>query len=59
MTLKLAEEVLMSGELAKEVIADECFWSIADNMITVSLVKKDGMVNWASVLCGHPPIDLY
>jgi len=58
-SLKIGNEVILSGDLAKEALADECFWVIADGYVVVSLVKKDRMTNWPSVITGHPPIDLF
>lgn len=58
--VKLKGELMLNGELSKEAVADDCFWVIADaKVITASIVKKDRYTNWASVISGHPPIDLF
>ena len=59
-SVSVDDQVLLSGILSKRVISDECFWTIEDNdRIVISLVKKEEMENWSSVIKGHPPINLF
>ena len=58
-SVKVKGEVILSGEFAKEALADECFWAIANDKLTLSIAKKDRFTNWASVVSDHPPIDLF
>ncbi|BAM39021.1 uncharacterized protein TOT_010001266 [Theileria orientalis strain Shintoku] len=59
LNVKVNNRLLFGGELYDSVKSDESVWALVDNkMLQISLEKRNQMGWWATVVKGHPEIDV-
>ena len=51
------QEPIIKGDLAYNVKAENCYWSLDNSAIEATLQKADGMSWWKSVIKGDPEIN--